>query len=252
MTTSIEKKRVSVISGASGYLGFEIAKKIAHDGMSVAMLCHSKADKDVAHLIAGLNGHGHRAYYCDITDRNAVAKTLDTVEKEMGPIFVCVHAAGTKPQRKALLNLLPQELDEAFRVNVLGGFNFLSLCGKKLQAHREGVIVGITTAGVVIPEATHSLGGYVPAKYALQGILTMIKEELRGFGVRVYSVAPGFMEGGMNSDIPKAFAEIFRRKSKTQTLTTPEDVAKKIAYLCSDKALNDDVLTHIVALEYGE
>lgn len=250
MTTSINQKRIAVISGANGYLGFEIAKKLAHDGMSIAMLCRSDTGNDVALLLAELNGQGHHMYFVDIIDRDVVRSTLDTIEKEMGPIFACIHSAGTKPQRKALLSLLPEELEEAFRVNVQGGFNFLSLCGKRLQAHKEGVIIGITTAGVVFPEATHSLGGYIPAKYALQGMLTMLKEELKKNGVRVYSVAPGFMEGGMNSDIPKAFIEIFRRKSKTQTLTTPEDVAKKIVYLCSEEARSNDVLTHVVAKEY--
>lgn len=249
---NINHRRIAIVSGGTGYLGGVIARTLAEQGMIVALLYNTTQKEDAQTIVESLPGTSHKVYRCDVCDHKEVQDTISRIEKEMGEVFACVHSAGTKPQRKRLLDTSTQEIEEDFFVHGIGGFNFLSVCAKILQAHKLGVLVGITTAGVVIPEATHSLGGYIPAKYALQGILTMIKEELREVGVRVYSVAPGFMEGGMNSDIPKAFVEIFRRKSKTQTLTTPEDVAKKIAYLCSDKAENDDILTHVVALEYGE
>lgn len=246
------QKRIAVISGASGYLGFEVAKMLARDGLCIAMLYLAKTEKEISFMLEALEGDGHRAFLCDITDESATKEIIEVIDREMGSIFACVHAAGAKPQRKNLLSVTLGELEEAFRVNTLGGFNFLLSCARVLQSHKQGVIVGITTVGVVIPEATHSLGGYIPAKYALQGILAMLKEELKGSGVAVYSVAPGFMEGGMNSDIPKAFVEIFRRKSKTQTLTTPEDVARKISHLCGSGTNANDTLTHVVAKEYEE
>lgn len=249
---NINHRRIAIVSGGTGYLGSAIARTLAEQGMSVAILYNTTKKEDVQTIVGLLPGASHKAYRCDVCNYKEVQETVALIEKEMGEIFACVHSAGTKPQRKRLLDTSPQELEEAFFVHGIGGFNFLSVCAKTLQAHKRGVLVGLTTAGVRISEATHSLGGYIPAKYALQGILTMLKEELRDSHVRVYSVAPGFMEGGMNSDIPKAFVEIFRRKSKTQTLTTREDVARKVAYLCSDDAVADSALTHVVALEYGE
>lgn len=245
-----ENNRIAVISGGAGYLGSAIARALAKQGMSIALLYHTTTEEKVQDIIASLPGTSHRAYKCDIHNEQEVATTIESIEKDMGKIFACVHTAGTKPIRKTLIATSSKELEDALHTHTLGAFALLSLCAKKLKEHKHGVIVGVTTVGVVIPEATHSLGGYIPAKYALQGMLTMFKEELKNSGVRVYSVAPGFMEGGMNSDIPKAFVEMIRTKSKTKQLTTAEDVAEKIAYLCSDTANNDNTLTHVVALEY--
>ncbi len=248
---NINHMRIAIVSGGTGYLGSAVARMLARQGMSVALLYNTAQKEKVQEILASLPGSSHKAYKGDICNYKEMQDAVDLIEKEMGEIFACIHTAGAKPQRKTLLNSSPQELEEAFLAHGIGSFIFLSVCAKILQKRKRGVIIGITTTGVVFPEATRYLGGYIPAKYALQGILTMLKEELRESCVRVYSVAPGFMEGGMNSDIPKAFVEIFRRKSKTQSLTTPEDVAKKIAYLCSDKAGADNTLTHVVAPEYG-
>jgi NAD(P)-dependent dehydrogenase (short-subunit alcohol dehydrogenase family) len=93
------------------------------------------------------------------------------------------------------------------------------------------------------------LGAYIPAKYAVQGMLVMLREELSPQGVRVYSVAPGFMHGGMNSDVPMAFAEMIREKSDTKKLTTAVDVAERVAYLCNDKSREEKSLTFVVSEE---
>lgn len=250
---NINQKHIAVISGGTGYLGSSVVRELAEQGMIIVLLYSKIEKKEGAQaIIESLPGTSHKAYKCDVTDYHEVVEVITLIEKEVGEIFACVYSVGIKLQRKKLLDSLPEELNNAFSVYAIGGFNFLSACSKKLQLHGKGVLVGVTTAGVLVPEATHFLGGYIPAKYALQGILVMLKEELRDFGIRVYSVAPGYMEGGMNSDVPKAFTEIFRKKSKTQKLTTRESVAKKIAYLCSGDANDDSKLTHLVAEEYGE
>jgi 3-oxoacyl-[acyl-carrier protein] reductase len=241
-------KRIVVISGGAGYVGSAVAKKLREQGMVVAVLYRKEQESTLSSLPKG----EHRAFVCDITSEEEVAQTLATIEQTMGVIYACVHVAGTKPVRKQLSNTTKEEFEDAFQVNTFGAFSFLSACARILKSHKEGVMVGVTTAGVIIPEATNSLGGYLPAKYALQGMLTMFKEELRSSHIRVYSVAPGFMEEGMNSDIPKAFVQMILAKSSKKRLTTAEDVAETIAYLCSDDATKEEALTHVVAREYED
>ena len=151
--------------------------------------------RKVQEILASLPGSSHKAYKGDICNYKEMQDAVDLIEKEMGEIFACIHTAGAKPQRKTLLNSSPQELEEAFLAHGIGSFIFFPCVRKYCKKRKRGVIIGITTTGVVFPEATRYLGGYIPAKYALQGILTMLKEELRESCVRVYSVAPGFMEG---------------------------------------------------------
>jgi len=241
--------RVAVISGSTGYVGSAVARKLAADGMKIAMLYHPASLETAKVVLKSLPGSGHKAYCCDIEDAVQIAMTVKAIENDLGDIYVCVHAAGEKPERKQLLLSSIEDLRDQFKVNVFGSFNFLSACALRLKEHKRGVMIGITTAGVVVPSAAKSLGAYIPAKYAIQGMLTAFKEELKPYGVRVYSVAPGFMHGGMNSDIPKAFADMIKEKSPTKTLASAEEVANKISFLCSDKAADVTDLTILLAPE---
>ena len=243
-------RRSAVVSGAMGYVGKATATRLARDGMSVALLFHASAENETADFIETLEGTGHHAYACNLENSSEVARTLDRIEKEMGVPCACVHAAGIKPDRKSLLDTTAEEFEHQVKTNVIGSFNFLTQCGKRLQKRKNGVLVGITTVGIVSPQFGRSLGGYIPAKWAVQGMLSMLKEELKPSGIRVYSVAPGFMAGGMNIAIPEAFKEIARRKNKSNRITSDIDIAAKISYLCSDAAKDEDKLTHVVAEEY--
>ena len=242
------KDQVVVISGSTGYVGQAVAKRFAEQGMRVALMYSSS--KDAAEkLRASLAHTGHHLYQCDIQNEQAVKGCIEQVEKEMGPITIALHAAGLKLTRKPLLATTTQELEEQLAVNTVGSFHFLTACGRVMKEHKHGVLIGITTIGVDVPSATKSLGAYVPAKFALQGMLTMLKEELASSGVRVYSIAPGFMPEGMNADIPRAFVHILRSKSPSGTLASAEDVAEKMLYLCSEDGKSETQLTIRIAPE---
>lgn len=243
------QKRIAVISGGTGYVGFEVARKLADDGMSVAILYHIKTKEEVDQMVKTLKGEGHNAYRCNLEDADNVKQVLEQIEKEMGNIYACIHTAGVIPKPKQLHLSSVKDLQEQFEVNVFGSFNFLIACANLLEEHKQGVIVGITTANVVTQNNTKARGAYSVVKFALQGILVALKEELKSFNIRVYSVAPGVMEGGMNSETPKAFIEIVRHSSPTKTLTSSVDVACKISYLCSDDASDTYELTFLLAPE---
>jgi 3-oxoacyl-[acyl-carrier protein] reductase len=221
------KRRIAVVSGATGYVGSEIARALAADGMQIAALYREAADIDA--FLSDLPGTGHRAYACDLRNEKETGAILAAIERELGPLYVCVHAAGEKPNRKRLIFVDADELRAQLEANVVGSFNFLAECARKMKEHGSGVIVGITSAAVVNTDAARGLGAYVPAKYALQGILAMLRDELASAGIRVYSVAPGLMSGGMNKDMPFAFMEMAKAKSSSKKLATAKDVATMVA-----------------------
>lgn len=249
MNTSNIQKRIAVISGGTGYVGFEVAKKLADDGMSVAVLYHKKSKEEVEEMMKMLNGEGHHAYVCNLEDADKIKQVLELIEKEMGNIYACIHTAGIIPKPKQLHLSSVKDLQEQFEVNVFGSFNFLIICANLMKEHRQGVIVGITTANVITQVNTKARGAYSVVKFALQGMLVTLKEELKSFNVRVYSIAPGVMEGGMNSSTPRAFIEIVRNSSPTKKLTDANEVANKISFLCSDKSASVSELTFLLAPE---
>lgn len=250
MTTpsSPQKQPLAVISGGMGYVGKAVATRLAKDGMRVVIVYRTAPRESVDEFLISL-GEGHAAYQCDLENAPQTQKTIATIEQEQGAALVFIHAAGSPPSRKPLHLASEEEMLEAFRQNTLCGFNFLATGATRLKEREGGVLIGITTAAVVSPQSAGSLGTYLPAKYALQGILASFQTELIPFGIRVYSVAPGFMVGGMNSLFPKAFVDMVRAKSPTKTLATAEDVAERISVLVSDAGKEITELTIVIAPE---
>ena len=108
------KKRIAVVSGATGYVGSEVAKKLAQNNMLIAMIYYNMPKDEVSLKLSKLEGKGHCAYECDLTDENAVKQTIDMIEKEMGNIYVCVHAAGVMPKPKQLHLSTQEDLRDQF------------------------------------------------------------------------------------------------------------------------------------------
>ena len=131
-------QKIAVISGATGYIGYETAKKLAADGMRIAMLYYGLSKEDAIRMVSELSGEGHNAYFCDISDENAVTQVIDRIEQEMGHLYACIHAAGTLPKPKQLHLSSPADLDEQFKVNIFGTFNFLSSCAGASKNTKTG------------------------------------------------------------------------------------------------------------------
>lgn len=246
-----KKSRVAVVSGGTGYVGSAIVKRLSADGLNVAMLYHSASEEEIDSLLKALPGNGHRAYKCRLEDASAVEKVIEKIEGEQGPIYACIHTAATLPPPKQLHLSSRDDLEGYFNLNVFGAFNFISTCALRLKQHEAGVIAGITTAGVVSQLNTRARGIYSSSKFALQGMLVALKEELAPHHVRVYSIAPGVMPGGLNRDTPQAFLDMVKEKSPTKALAEAKDIASVVSFLCSDDSSHLTNLTLVVAPESG-
>lgn len=244
------QRKIAIVSGALGYVGKAVCLRLAEDGFQVVLIHRSNNEETISANLALLSGSVHKAYYCDLVLYEEVKNVLEKIRIDIGMPDLIVHAAGQQPERKKIYTTTKEAFTIQVEQNIIASFNFLTLSAQLIQTSQKGVIIGITTAGVVKKEATKSLGGYIPAKYAVQGMLTMLRDELAPH-IRVYSLAPGFMEDGMNKTIPKAFVEMIKSKSKCGTLATAESVASSIVKLFNKETTLDDKLTILVAPEYS-
>ncbi len=229
------KAEVAVISGGSGMIGSAIARRLAQDGFLVAVLYHDTTEEEITKMMEPL-GSGHRAFACDLTDANAVRVVIEKIRSEMGVIGACVHAAGSAITRKNITDVDERALRADFEVTFFGGFHLFKAVAPVMKEARQGTMIGITSAAIEPNAASGRMAGYIPAKYALRGMLRELAREMASSGVTVHAVAPGFIPGGLNADLPERVAEFAREKSPLGRLTTPEDVAEVVSFLCSPGA----------------
>lgn len=226
-----DNKKVAVISGGLGFLGSAIARELAGAGFSVAVLYRDLLRSDAKKMLDEFTGHHISSYECDITNPKKIGDILRKIESELGPVVVGVHAAHQPITRKKVTDMNSVTFEEQFSVGVFGGFNFLNAVAALMITRKGGVLIGVTTSAVEGNESTGNFGGYISAKFALKGMLREFSSAVKKEGIRVYAVAPGFLPGGLNADLPPRLFEFAKERSVSGQLTTPLDVARAISML---------------------
>jgi 3-oxoacyl-[acyl-carrier protein] reductase len=214
-------KKIAVISGGGGFLGSAIAETLMFNDFIVIAVEREndgKADAENKHF-----------KFADISDVSAVKKIAEEVKKEYGEIFTIIHAASAPLSRKPVLSLSEDDFERQFAVNVRGGFHLCKYFSEMLSSN--GAIIGITSSAIFPESAYMKSGSYVAAKCGLQGLLRALFFEMP---FRIYSIAPAFMPGGINGDMPEAVCELLMKKSRPEDIADPKKVAEAVLSLVND------------------
>jgi NAD(P)-dependent dehydrogenase (short-subunit alcohol dehydrogenase family) len=158
-------------------------------------------------------------------------RCVEEITAAQGPISACIHAAAPKLARKPMLSLTSEEFQSPLSVALVGAF---TLAKAALPHMTDGsVFIGITTAALEHNSRPEKMGSYVPSKNALRGLLRVLTEEMRSpRKIRVNAVAPNFLAGGLNSDLPQGILDFLGKKIGAET---PQDVAEIVVRLCSEE-----------------
>src|ERR1700723_3856096 len=132
--------RIALVTGGAGGLGLATAKRFAKEGMTVALTDIDEAT--VQKVVAELGGEGHRGLALDVSQEYAVIAAFDLVEREMGPISVLAHFAGTvgagaSAAGTSLAKATVEDWDRVLAVNARGTF----LCVREMARRRGAVPV---------------------------------------------------------------------------------------------------------------
>lgn len=227
-----EPQKTALVTGAAGGLGLAIARRLAEDGLAVALV-----DIDAAGAEQAAGGiAGGRGYGCDVTEESAVAALLDRFEADFGACpDVLVNNAGIV-RFGDLLEHSVADFRRVLDVNLVGTFIMAQAVGRRMAARGSGAIVNITSLNAVAtsPDA----GSYPASKAAVAKLTEQLALTLAPLGVRVNAVGPGFIDAGMSSPIYQD-PEV----KKTRGASVPAgrigeavEVANAVAFLASEQA----------------
>ena len=175
--------RVAVVTGASRGIGHAVARALAAAGARVAMLA-----RGAEALRAAAGPLGALAVPCDVADEGAAAAALGRVRDEIGSPDILVSNAG-------LFVLAPIEsqstagLRATLDVNLVAPFVLARALIPGMRAAGRGHIVTIGSIAdrVTFPEN----GAYAASKFGARAMHQVMREELRGSGIRATLVSPG-------------------------------------------------------------
>ena len=229
--------RVAFVTGASSGIGEAVALALAEEGAKVAVAAR-RGDMlaAVASRARERGAPDARAYDLDLTDETAIARTLQRIRHDLGPIDILVaNGGGPKPGTYTEVGI--EDWDSAYRSVLRSMLELVNGVLPSMRERRWGRIVALTSSSVKQPIPNLALSSSF--RVALVAALKTLSLEAGADGVTVNTIATGrvltdrlrhlysdatAMERAAEADIP------------LRHVATPEEFAPMVAFLCGEPA----------------
>jgi NAD(P)-dependent dehydrogenase (short-subunit alcohol dehydrogenase family) len=183
-----------VITGAASGIGGALALALAREGANLALL---DIDSDALERIqSDLAATGVRtlAVVADVSQRDDVFRSVETVGAEFGDVHVLCSNAGVTVRGAPLYQMDPDTFDWMLHVNVGGTFNVTRAYIPAMLHHGGPAHVVLTASSTCLYELPgRENGAYASGKMAVLGMAQSLRASLRGSNVGVTAVVPAII-----------------------------------------------------------
>ena len=188
-------QRVAIVTGGARGIGAGTARRLAADGLAVAVL--DLKEGDCGATVDAITAAGGRALAvgADVSDAEQVKAAVDKVATELGPPAVLVNNAGVI-RDNMLFKMTDDDWDTVLGVHLRGSFLMSRACQKHMVDQRFGRIVNLSSSSAL---GNRGQANYSAAKAGLQGFTKTLAIELGQFGITANAVAPGFIATDMTA-----------------------------------------------------
>jgi len=232
-------QRVAVVTGGARGIGAGTARRLAADGLAVAVLDLKESDGGAT--VDAITSAGGRALAvgADVSDADQVQAAVDKIAAELGPPAVLINNAGVL-RDNLLFKMTVDDWDTVLGIHLRGSFLMSKACQKYMVDQRFGRIVNLSSSSAL---GNRGQANYSAAKAGLQGFTKTLAIELGQFGITANAVAPGFIATDMTAATAARLGigfEDFQKAAAAgipvRRVGTPDDVAHVISFLVSDGA----------------
>ncbi|HTQ89173.1 MAG TPA: SDR family NAD(P)-dependent oxidoreductase, partial [Streptosporangiaceae bacterium] len=180
---------MAIVTGSARGIGAATARRLAADGMAVAVLDLDEAA--CAGTVREITDSGGRALAvgADVSDGAQVQAAVERVAAELGEPTVLVNNAGVI-RDNLLFKMTDDDWDTVMGVHLRGAFEMTRAVQKHMVKQRYGRIVNLSSSSAL---GNRGQVNYSAAKAGLQGFTKTLAIELGQFGITANAVAPGFI-----------------------------------------------------------
>jgi short-subunit dehydrogenase len=183
--------KVVMITGASSGIGKGLAHELASRGAKLGLLARRQNLLDEIVNAVRLRGGKAFAVAADVRDADAMRAAVDRIRAELGPIDVLIANAGIGTSSH-ISQLDPIHAANVISINVLGAANSVAAVVPQMIERRKGQLVAISSLAAYRGLAKSA--AYCASKAAMSAYFESIRIDLRGTGVGVTIVHPGFIK----------------------------------------------------------
>lgn len=230
--------RVAIVTGAARGIGGAIAGTLARQGAAVAAVdLHSERETLETHVESiRSTGARARAFTADVASKREIDALVADVVSWGGRIDILVNNAGVHGYPAPLLTTSEADWDRLMAVNVKGALFTCQAAIPHMRAQGWGSVVNIASDSAF--DVIADEGSYGISKIAVVRMASYLAKELGGTGVRVNSLAPGWVRTRLTEPffVDQEAAESLLSAVPARRVADPEEIGKVALFLCSDLA----------------
>ncbi len=237
-------RKVALVTGGGSGIGKASALELARSGSNVVVTDVRQPELDrVADDIRAM-GHEALPVVCDVGEETGMAALFEEVRQRFGRIDQVLVNAGINGMWAPIEEMTPEEWDTTIRVNLRGSYLTIHHAVPLMREH-GGSIVIISSINGTRTFTTAGATAYSVTKAGQFAMGQMLALELARYKIRVNVICPGAIQTRISENTWRRNTEAARIAAVypdgTIPLTkgvrgTPEDIARTVAFLCSDAA----------------
>jgi NAD(P)-dependent dehydrogenase (short-subunit alcohol dehydrogenase family) len=234
------KDRVAIITGGTGALGRAVSDHFLANGAKVAVPYIIDAEVPLFNERMGNRFSAANIYLdkIDVGDERQIAKFVEEVARKWGRVDALINLVGGFWGGKSIAETTIEEWQSMFDLNLKPTFICCRAVVPVMQKNKYGRIVSVSSRTGLL--GAGDFAAYAVAKGTIKTFTASLAEEVLNDNVLVNAIAPSTIDTEANRKaMPKA---------KHENWVKPEDIAKTIAYLCSEQ---NQVTSGAVVPVYG-
>ncbi|MBA4407634.1 3-oxoacyl-ACP reductase FabG [bacterium] len=233
--------KVAIITGGSRGIGEACVKLFVQANSKVAFTYKNAAEQ--AQSLETQYGKKVKAYRVDMESENEILDLVNNVVRDFGRIDILVHNAGIWNDG-TLDTMTLEHWNELMRINLTSTFLLCKFVTTHMKKNNFGRIILVSSTAGQRGEAFHS--HYAASKGGVISFTKSLAVELGKFNITVNSVAPGWVDTEMCSEVfsDKEYKESVRKGIPVGRIASAEDIAGPILFMASDLArhINGEIL----------
>ena len=227
---SLEGK-IALVTGASRGIGAAIADMLGSRGATVIGTATTAAGAEkISERLQAKNIRG-QGMVLNVTDDASVAEVLKAIGDQYGPPAILVNNAGIT-RDNILMRMKDEEWYDVIDTNLNAVYRLSRNVVRGMTRAKWGRIINISS--VVGAMGNAGQANYAATKAAVGGFARALARDLGSRNITVNTVAPGFIDTDMTSDLPEAQKAAMLEQIPLGRLGQPEEIAEIVCFLADD------------------
>jgi len=225
--------KTALVTGGTHGLGMAIATGLANAGASNVINDVFPDKLEEAKKVYAENGIQIHTYVLNVTDEEAVEKTIPLIEKEVGPIDILVNNAGII-KRIPILEMKADEFRQVVDVDLTGPFIMSKTVAKGMVERGYGKIINMCS--MMSELGRNTVSAYAAAKGGLKMLTRNMATEWAKYNIQINGIGPGYFATAQTAPIRVGghpFNEFIISRTPAGRWGDPEDLAGTAVFLAS-------------------